>query len=297
MIIRNGSCRIRKKSIHLTGLGNDLIQLRIDSLNPGKCPHCAADLLRRTLFSLLQKALRVLQCLIDSAEGRQGPVSALQLLVFFPSKLRALYFIYLIGQKVRLPGSCRRIEILLCGRLFLPSKITIQSSHLRQKLCGLFPRVLIEHLELCFPSKEPLVLPLPVNIDPKLGELPQLMCGHSLSADTALRSSGIDLPLDEHGSVLIRLDIHCLQLLSLAFVVNTKKKLHKRKIRPGPDQTLIRLRAECKIDGAKKDGFSGSGFTGQNVQSILKGNLFLFDECQIFHMKSQQHAAPSSFPY
>ena len=79
------------------------------------------------------------------------------------------------------------------------------------------------------------------------------MGGHGLSADTALRSSGIDLSLDEHGSVLIRLDIHRLKLLPLALIVNAEKKLHECKIRPGPNQTFICLRTERKIDGAKKN--------------------------------------------
>ncbi len=59
-----------------------------------------------------------------------------------------------------------------------------------------------------------------------------------------------------------------------------------------PDQILAGLGAQRQVDGADQYGFSRTGFTGQDIQSLAELHLRMIDQRQVLHLKMIEHENP-----
>ena len=289
-IIRKASGRIRKECICILQLQDGFIERLINSLNLDKEAKCPSHLLCRILLTALQKIFCKAQGFIDAAKGGEDANLFLQLFILSRPKIRPLDFRDLVGQKVRLPGSCRLIQLLiLLAELFKPAVFLPALLHLHKESGKRRSGVGVHHLQLRSAAKKPLVLSLSIYIHKELREFPELFGGHRLRADHALAAIGEYFAFDKDDILLVRLCRQCQKALPLPVIVHAKDQLHQCILCAGSYQTPVCLGTQCQIHRAQQNGLTGAGFSGQNVQTIRKGQLLLLDQCQVFHMKSQQH--------
>ena len=78
--------------------------------------------------------------------------------------------------------------------------------------------------------------------------------------------------------------VHFFEFLQLPVIICLKDHLDQGIFRPGPDKGLIRFASESQVYGTDYDRFARSGFSGQNIEAIRKGDLFLLNKSQILNM-------------
>ena len=130
----------------------------------------------------------------------------------------------------------------------------------------------IQNMQMRALLQQALVLMLTVNIDQQLCHGTELCQCHRLIVDLDLRTFLRNLPAYDQLPVL-RLDIQLPKLVFLLFGKLRKDQLHKAVFPAVPDQILAGLGAQCQVDGADQNGFSRTGLTGQNIQSLAEFHL------------------------
>ena len=87
----------------------------------------------------------------------------------------------------------------------------------------------------------------------------------------------------------LRVKFHLILGKPAAFRNLRKNRAHKRAASTGPDDVSVRALAQNGRDRVNDDGFTGTCFTGQNVEAALEENFRLLDDGDIFNMQNAQH--------
>ena len=111
---------------------------------------------------------------------------------------------------------------------------------------------------------------LSVNVNQNFGKRPDLFYADGLAAHLAQGFSRHNPPLQNHRSVLFHRQLQTSNFFQLFFFFNMKNKLHERIVRTGSNHILLCFRTERKVHGTDNNGFSGSRFSRQYVQTVSK---------------------------
>ena len=286
-IIGQGPVEIRKQGIDLRQLVCQIVQFLIESCYRSQFPASSFDTGSRALIGIDCKIKGALDRLIDPAKAPHQTVLFLKLFVLALFQGRLFNLPDLIGQQVRLPFTGRLVQVVVFPLVPQFTVTAPGSADPALQFQGMIAREFVQGHQLLVSFEQPLVLPLSVNIDQQLGNLPQLPQGHGLAADGADAPAGHDLTLDQNGPVLFHGQVHLPQAFQLTVVVRLEDHLDQGVVLTGPDDGFIRLGAQGQVDTAQDDGFTRAGLTGQDIQSVAKADFLLLDQRQIFHMKAQ----------
>jgi hypothetical protein len=61
----------------------------------------------------------------------------------------------------------------------------------------------------------------------------------------------------------------------------------------GSNHITVSALTKNRRDGINYDGFTGTGFTGKNIKSTVKGNVRAFNDRDILNMQKTQHGNSS----
>ena len=167
---------------------------------------------------------------------------------------------------VELQGLQLRPERLdACERLANPGAVPLQA------------RVFIEQTEMTVRIHQDLVLMLTMQFHKSVRELPQ--------------GSGRDQrAVDERTAAALRRDFAPKHHFHIAIM---ELCLHLRQILPGAHQFARRPAAKQKPDGLYQDGFSRTGFAGEDIQAGLELDLHLLNHREVSNSQIAQHEGGS----
>jgi len=147
----------------------------------------------------------------------------------------------------------------------------------------------IEHRQMSFGSLQTLMFMLAIDIDQKRRQGLKL----SESRHRAVEENAI-FPRPRHRSpdekFVGRIESGLLEVsLQLRPVAQVEKNLHARLIRACPDQVGTGPPAKDQIDGIDNDRLVLPCFPGQDIETLMKGDVQLVDDSEVPDIEISQH--------
>ena len=131
------------------------------------------------------------------------------------------------------------------------------------------------------------MLMLPVYIQQQAGNLAQSGHGHCLIVDTADAPGRSQLSGYDYQSVLCGFHIQLPESLPFFLPCNGKHKLNIGVVCPGTYTAFRCLAAQSHGYGTDDNGFAGSGFTGEDIETLTEFHIRFLNKGQVLYMQFQ----------
>ena len=131
------------------------------------------------------------------------------------------------------------------------------------------------------------MLMLPVYVQQQACNLAQSGHGHCLIVDTADTPGRGQLPGYDYQSVLRGFHLQLPESLPLLFPCGGKHQLNIGVVSPWTYTAFGRLAAQGHGYGTDDDGFSGSGFTGEDIETLTEFHIRFLNKGQVLYMQFQ----------
>ena len=214
----------------------------------------------------------------------QFPVQAFQFLVLTVFQVSTFDFFDLKFQKSTFSVSLLFIHVQTFQLTKTVSVLSVSLSDFLFQRIDLGFAIGIQNLQLLILIKKRLVFVLAMNIQKAGCRCFHLGYSTGLSIDLADASAIQDLAGEKYLTIF-QLDSQIKKSFFCTFVFYLKEKLHKCIGGSGTYHISGTSAAKYQLHGAKKDGFTCSSFTCEDIQPRSKFHLNVFDKCQIFYMK------------